>query len=791
MKLPIRILAAVWLAYTPPMLAQSARASRAVAPPDGMLKQIRDREPDYADPATRRLEILTEIWGNVGLYHPVPSAMHLKWDDVLVEALRSMPRVHSDRDLVDLLNRVVFAPLNDPLAYATIRSANSPSLVVPPIEGRWLDSTTAYIRAADELGNLPFARRLRAIADSLTKDRTPARLVVDLRSPIQSAYFLSAPWLGLWAREHIARGSDLSILRSTELPLGAGTWLVTPWDSLNPISPAITAPTVFLVNRTTYPAVERSLDALRTHRTDVAVVLEETGEPPVMWDREHVPQAWYPDSILLSATRLPIISADGALGSVVDVASPNTIPIDDVAGVAARALTARITRPSRTPFVLSPLRIRDDTVSMGPLTREQRLAGVLKTWFWVLHFYAYVDDITGDWRHALTRLVPDVEALQSDSAYYRILQRMIGSLNDTHADVQHPLADGPGTPGRAYSVPVAFGWVEHRLLVFRVDTAQSAIGIGPGDEVLAVDGKPVREVAGTERPYWSLSSPEADVPLFILAGPRNSTLRLRVRSPSGVREVALPRTRPFGVLRRASLFRHPAYAILPGNIGFIDLSQMTSPSALDSAMMALANTRGMLLDERAPAAYDAQDVVYRFIRDPLPCMRRVESISYLGYPPFPAQALGATQCWSVPRVSTGVSTFTKPLVVMTSRADLSYGESLAQKLQIAGRATLVGEPTNGTFGWKDGITVPGGAQVHFTRGRALWPSGAKYHGVGVIPDVSAHPTLAGLRRGQDEVYDTALATLKRLLNDSAKSALRAKRRGPNTTGRIRESPNDR
>jgi hypothetical protein len=228
---------------------------------------------------------------------------------------------------------------------------------VPPIESRWLDSTTAYIRAADEVGTTPFARRVRIVFDSLIKTHAPARLVVDLRSAVQSAYFLSAPWLGMWTRETIARASDLSILRTTELQFGAGTWLVTPWDSLKPISPAITVPTVFIVNRTTYPAVERSIDALRAHRTDVAVVLEETGEAPIIWDREHVPQAWYPDSILLSSGRLPIISADGALGSVVDLTSPSTIPEPDIATVAVRALVRRAGQGPRKPYVLSLLRI--------------------------------------------------------------------------------------------------------------------------------------------------------------------------------------------------------------------------------------------------------------------------------------------------------------------------------------------------------------------------------------------------------------------------------------------------
>jgi C-terminal processing protease CtpA/Prc len=307
--------------------------------------------------------------------------------------------------------------------------------------------------------------------------------------------------------------------------------------------------------------------------------------------------------------------------------------------------------------------------------------------------------------------------------------------------------------------------VEGRLAVLRVDTARAAVGIAPGDELLALDGRQVADVAAEARPYWSISWPDAPVPLFFLNGPRNSTLRLRVRSASGVHEVSLPRSRRFAFRDPAPLFPHPAYAILPGNIGFIDLGQVTSPGALDSAMSALSNTRGMLLDDRSAAAYNAQHIVYRFIRDPMPCMRRVESISYLGYPVFPTQALGGTQCWSVPLVSKSSPAYTKPLVVMIGRADVSYGESLAQKLRIAGRATLVGEPTNGTYGWKDGITLPGGATVHFTRGRALWPSGEKYHGVGVLPDVPAHATFLGVRQGRDEVYETAVATLRRLLNE--------------------------
>jgi C-terminal processing protease CtpA/Prc len=79
------------------------------------------------------------------------------------------------------------------------------------------------------------------------------------------------------------------------------------------------------------------------------------------------------------------------------------------------------------------------------------------------------------------------------------------------------------------------------------------------------------------------------------------------------------------------------------------------------------------------------------------------------------------------------------------------------------RATFVGEPTNGTYFTVHGITIPGGAFVRFTRVRAVWPDGRKYHGVGVVPDVHAEATVAGIRQHRDEVYEEAVATLRRIV----------------------------
>jgi len=756
------IVAAACVLAEMPARAQDARHP-AAARRDDAIAAIRATEPDYADPATRRLEVLTEVWGNIGLYHPVPSAMHLKWDDVLIAALHALPEVRSDRDLVDVLNRIVFAPLHDPLTYALVQAER-----YPPVDNstrlaaRWLDSSTAYIMAFDQLGMKEFATPVRALIDSLARAHRIDRLVIDLRSTTPSAYYLNMAWLGLWVRDAVAHGPDVSVFRTTEDFLGGVNWLVSPRDSLRPIAPEITVPTVFVVNRTEYMAAERALDAVRSRRTDVAVVLEDTGPIPIMDDRSA--QAWYPDSILLSHTRSPIISADGALGAMVDVEISRAIAANELASIAGRALAIRRAQPPRVAFSLAQAGIVDDTVSSGPLTPEQRLAGLLKTWFWVLHFYAYPEDVAGDWRRLLSKFVPEVQAATSDTAYYRVLLRMVDLLNDTHVDVTHPLADGPARMSRLFTAPLALQWIGRRLAVFRVDSSAAGIGVAVGDEVLAVDGRTVPDLTAAANPFWSRSQPSLNPPPWALSGrARDVPVTLRVRSASGVHDVRLPSSRFWRSVYAAPFFAHPAYAILPGNLGFIDLGQMTSAQQFDSAMTALRNTDGILLDERSLASYNAQVAVLRFLDRVIPDMRQMESMTYMLHSEAPMHAQGSIKRWIVPAPSKGMQLYTKPLVVMTSAFDVSWGESLAQTLRIAHRATLVGSPTNGTFGPKDGITIPGGAIVHFTRGRALWPDGSKYHGIGVVPDVRVEPTFHGLRQGRDEVYDAALSTLRRLV----------------------------
>ena len=748
-----------------------AQAVRPAAGKDAVVARLDIARPDYADPKTRRLEILAQIWGNIALFHPIPSAQRMRWDDVLVEAVDAVRDVRSDRDFANVLNRVVFAPLRDPLAYATTIADQRAAVTLPPaLTRQWLSAGTAYVSAVNRVYAGPyhapdFAQRLRAVTDTLARERRLERLIVDLRST-SGVYYregMAGLWLGMWLRETTRLGMPLSIFRDTEVgDLSEVKWLVSPRDSLVALGPPIGVPTVFLVNRTSYGAGERAIDAVRAGRTDVAVLLEASGRIPNLGYNGF--QAWYPDSLLLPHGRIPIVSADGGLGSIVDAIVPS-IQLDQLDNSASEALAARRAQTQRAAFSFADARIADDTVSVGPLTREQRIAGLLKIWYWVGHFYAYLDDATTIWQRLISDWLQRVEAATDPAAYYLILEEIGALLQDNHTWVTHPLASHAVTGNVNYVPPVYVIWVADRVAIVRTDTSTASLGVAPGDEILTIDSLPVLKFEREQRRYRSISRPRDRVRAQrMLWGAKDTPINFEIRTRTGIRKFTLNRTIRAGSQNPLGQWNHPPFEMLPGNIGYLNVGKLNSPQQ-DSALAVLADARGLILDDRSGPPSNLN--LFRFLFATAPHMTPVHSIVYQHGSYSPMRALGSGRFWDVPALERDDRKFRGPIVVLTAGDKQSTGESLAILLRINGRATFVGESTNGTTGSLQQITLPGGARLGFSGNAFLFPNGQKYHGVGIIPDVPVKPTFAGLRAQRDEVFERGVTAMRAILEKTA------------------------
>ncbi len=796
--LALLLLAATSLrAQTPPQPTGNQEAA-AVAPVRAGGAARRRNDPGERQ-RLQRLATRAVVWAKLELSHPVPQARRdVDWDRAFTRAVPRVEAARTTQDLVRALNEELFAVLDDPLSFArTQEMADERDSSDVPGVGlvRRLAPGVAYLDARDP-ATLD-VRHARAAQVALRADSAvhgaPELLVVDLRWQRKEEHDPSA-WLGLWTAEALPTGVLVSRLhRGHSTPT---RWQVEPAGLLAPPAPRdsvtpIRLPTVFLVNLPAYAALQRGLDALQ-RRPGVAVALERSGPLVESWD-----VLTFPGGVRVSLQSPMLVSRDGALGARADTvleAPVRGLALGDLARATLGAARARAPRPAFA-FPWRPL--PQYPVDTAPLSRELRILGLVRLWKEVGAFSGYLPYASVDWASVPREWIPAVEAATTTRDYYRTLQRLVARLNDTHASVHHPTVPLPPR----WTIPAWLRRSGDRVLVVRVDSTQRTGGLSIGDEVLALDGVPVRVLEDSLNRYRSASSRATLARNAweigeVVRGDRGSEVRLTVTGPRGRRDVVLRRTAEQRVMdrdmsdslaRRAGLVRR-----LPGNIGYVDLYRMTTAAGLDSALTALASTDALVLDARSgtPAWTDADiraQLVSRFFREPVvePLGGIPTTFMHGGPPVWAREEQPVTR---VPYRSDRGVRYLKPLAVLVGVRDQSYGESAVWLFRFGHRATLVGEPTAGTNGGAPDFSLPGGGYAVFTHQRITNPDGNRFHGIGLVPDVIVRPTPQGLRAGRDEVLDRAVGVLRRPATARARGSAGAPSPAPDPRPRSAPPP---
>jgi hypothetical protein len=100
--------------------------------------------------------------------------------------------------------------------------------------------------------------------------------------------------------------------------------------------------------------------------------------------------------------------------------------------------------------------------------------------------------------------------------------------------------------------------------------------------------------------------------------------------------------------------------------------------------------------------------------------------------------------------------FTGPLAILVDATTIGDGELLALRLAAGGNSrVLVGSPTAGAVGRTASLSLPGGVEVVFPVSDVRRPDGRFIQRLGVAPDITATPTVDGVRNGRDEVREAA------------------------------------
>lgn len=727
-----------------------------------------------ADPATERVARLCEAWTAAKYLHPGLAHQETDWDAAFVTAA---PKAWAAADTPEYraVAEEMLAVLGDPAtelvaaegAETPFEPGEPPALFVWPRDEVLLVDLARFQRIAGPYALYP------ALLQGLPPELEKARAVIfDLRIPPETSASQD------WSDEILSYVAGALVPR--EVQGASERWLVhwgfrpqegsssggyrsafatslaqvhTP-DGEDPVR----RPVVFLVNE-------------RTQVPDVALALQGAGEGRIvsvgpLTDRRMVERIGVDlgEGLEARVVASELLPPGGALRADVEV--PGATADSDPGLDAALALLDEPWRPgaaeaptgepaaARPPGTWRPDRRYPEMIE--PDLGHRLLAGC-RTWGTIRHFYPYLH-LLDDWDGAFRRSLPELAAAEDGETYVRAVLRLVAHVEDGHTNVW-------GHPGlRAVRgealVPIRIREIEGRMVVTRVHDP-AVEGLHVGDEIHAVDGRPIEEGIEAMWPLVTASRPAIRrlvAARWSLGGPADSAAVLTVSGADGVRrEVEVvrgrgaapepePEAEPWRILEETGELE----------VGYVDLTELQVPQ-VDRAMAALAGTDAIVFDMRGYPHGTAWLLAPRLNvtgATQWASFRRRE----VSYQSFDAEESGYFFVQRIPEAD--VEPYRGRVVMLIDERAISQAEHTALAFEQVADAVFVGTPTAGANGDATNFFLPGGVRIFFTGHDVRHADGRQLQRVGILPDVEVAPTLAGFRAGRDEVLERALELLR-------------------------------
>ena len=390
----------------------------------------------------------------------------------------------------------------------------------------------------------------------------------------------------------------------------------------------------------------------------------------------------------------------------------------------------------------------------------------------------YDPDYNGvDWHAVRAELHPRVAAVDDAKDLRTVLEEMVGRLGQSHFAIipfetyaaMEAVAGGEEPTAGEGELGLQLRLIGREFVVTAVSPGGPAdrAGVRPGwavdrigalttAEVLAaVDGLPaaIGERPRAMRAYFALSrrlngAPGEHVQVRFRDGHDRPVTREMVREPAQGELAALPGLPPRHVWLESERVRAPKGAEV-GVIRF-NLWAPSLASAFDRALDGMRDADGIVVDLRGNPggqAFMPSGVSGHFFaeRTVLGVMTTRQGQWRIAANPRRVAPDGRT-----------VEPYVGPVAVLLDPHSASASEFLAGGMQAVGRARVFGETSAGAVLPSLTRRLPNGDVLQYAVGDFVTPSGRRFEGSGVVPDLAVPPTRAALLAGRDPALEAAL-----------------------------------
>lgn len=331
---------------------------------------------------------------------------------------------------------------------------------------------------------------------------------------------------------------------------------------------------------------------------------------------------------------------------------------------------------------------------------------------------------------------------------YGAIRGMLASLDDPYTRFMDPKAFQGMQDERSGSfggIGIQIGMKDKQLTVIAPmeDTPAYKAGLKAGDKILAIDGKPTKDMAEAEA-------------VNLIRGVKGTTVKLTIKHEQAQVSKVVP------IVRDNIVTKAVKAENLPGGVGYIRLSTFMSNDAsseFKAALGKLKKDKGLIIDLRGnPGGLlpNAIEIGSMFIKDgPI-----VNLVNRDGE----KQPLKASGNVIVPA--------SEPVVVLVDGGSASASEILSGALKDTHRATLIGQKTFGKGLVQTVHALSDGSGVAITTQKYLTAGGHDIHKKGIEPDIKVDlPKVAIDKDGNPNAadmkkfHDTQLERAKQVIKD--------------------------
>jgi C-terminal processing protease CtpA/Prc len=378
-----------------------------------------------------------------------------------------------------------------------------------------------------------------------------------------------------------------------------------------------------------------------------------------------------------------------------------------------------------------------------------QLLALFRFWNIIEYWFPY-RNLIDDWDTVLRDSIPRIGLAKSFDDYQLQLMRVIAAVQDSHDNLFSSLKLRP--PVGECQLPAILRYIEKRFVVSDYASKDRASGLKIGDAITAIDGQPVKKLVSQVSPYYGDSNDAArfrDISRSLTRGACGS-VPIEISRGNKPMKLAADRVETHKLdLTRDSQHDLPGdtFQILPQNIGYLKLSSIKADRVTEYLKTA-ADTKGLIVDIRN---YPSEFVVFalgsHLVQKDTQFARFTEAD--LSNPGVFRWRQGEALTPEVPRYS-------GKIVILVDEISQSQSEYTAMALRATPNAIVMGSTTAGADGDISWIRLPGNLQTYISGLGVFYPNKKPTQRIGIVPDFTVNPTIAGIRAGRDEVLDSAV-----------------------------------